>query len=155
MNNSTETVPSWSNANDEKEFTLKKWKKLHNRVELMVDSLMWTGHHKHPLEVLLWDLTKLISRLESEVKGEGKEIKITFKGSLTGKTCSIIVAQTRPDLYVIKMASWLGALWCEDVTYFYDKKKQDRVARYLEFDLTMMDTIKDVIDKEEAMRNEH
>jgi len=82
-------------------------------------------------------------------------MKITFKGSLTGKTVSTIVAETRPDLYVIKMASWLGALWCEDVTYFYGKKKQDRVARYLEFDLTTMDTIKDVIDREEAMGNEH
>ena len=68
MRTSTETVPSWSNANDEKELTLKKWKKLYNQVELMTDSLMWTGHHKHPLEVMLWDLKKLIARLEQGMK---------------------------------------------------------------------------------------
>jgi len=68
MRNSTETVPSWTSNNDEEEITLKKWKKLYNETEILVDSLMWTGHHKHPLEVMLWDLSKLISRLESGLK---------------------------------------------------------------------------------------
>ena len=68
MRNSTETVPSWTSNNDEEEITLKKWKKLYNEVELMVDSIMWTGHHKHPLEVMLWDVSKLIARLEGGLK---------------------------------------------------------------------------------------
>ena len=68
MRNSTETVPSWTSNNDEEEITLKKWKKLYNETEILVDSLMWIGHHKHPLEVMLWDLSKLISRLESGLK---------------------------------------------------------------------------------------
>ena len=67
MNNSTTTVPIWTN-NNESERTLMKWKKLYNETESLVDSLMWTGHHKHPLEVMLWDLTKLIARLEQGMK---------------------------------------------------------------------------------------
>ena len=67
MRNSTETVPSWTSNNDEEEITLKKWRKLYNQVEILVDSIVvWenSSNRRHPMEVLLWDLTKLISRLE-------------------------------------------------------------------------------------------
>ena len=71
MNNSTETVPSWSNANDENELTLKKWKKLYNEAVILADSVMWMepgGQRSHGMAVLLWDITKLISRLEQGMK---------------------------------------------------------------------------------------
>jgi len=67
MNNSTATIPIWTNDN-ESERTLMKWKKLYNETEILVDSLSWTGHYKHPLGIMLWDLTKLIARLEQGMK---------------------------------------------------------------------------------------
>jgi len=71
MNNSTATVPIWTNDNDEEEITLKKWRKLYNEAVILADSIMWMepgGQRSHGMAVLLWDLTKLISRLESGLK---------------------------------------------------------------------------------------
>jgi len=70
MNNSTATVPIWTNDN-ESERTLMKWKKLYNDAVILADSVMWMepgGQRSHGMAVLLWDLTKLISRLEQGLK---------------------------------------------------------------------------------------
>ena len=71
MRNSTETVPSWTSNNDEEEITLKKWRKLYNEAVILADSIMWRepgGQRSHGMAVLLWDLTKLIARLEQGMK---------------------------------------------------------------------------------------
>lgn len=60
-------IPIWTNAN-EKERVLNKWKKLYKDTEMLIDAITWTGHYKHPLEVMLWDLSKLITRLEQGLK---------------------------------------------------------------------------------------
>ena len=71
MNTDTSaTTPIWTNAN-EQERILDKWKKLYNETQELVDAMTWTGtgsHHKHPLEVMLWDIKKLIARLEQGLK---------------------------------------------------------------------------------------
>ena len=66
----TSTAPIWTNAN-EQERILDKWKKLYNETQELVDARTWTGtgsHHKHPLEVMLYDIRRLITRLEHGLK---------------------------------------------------------------------------------------
>lgn len=50
---------------------LDRWKKLYDETALLIDSMTWVDDkrgHKHPLEMILWDLTKLIARLEQGLK---------------------------------------------------------------------------------------
>ena len=70
MTNDTSTTPIWTNAN-EQERILDQWKRLYHETELLIDAMTWTGPrrgHKHPLEVMLWDVKKLINRLEQGLK---------------------------------------------------------------------------------------
>lgn len=71
MTNDTSTTPIWTNAN-EQERILDKWRKLYHETELLIDTTAWfeTGdnHYKHPREVMFWDLSKLINRLEQGLK---------------------------------------------------------------------------------------
>lgn len=55
-------------ANNEQEPILDKWKKIYHETEMLIDAMTWTGHYKHPLEVMLWDVNKLIARLEQGLK---------------------------------------------------------------------------------------
>jgi hypothetical protein len=71
MTNDTSTNPRRTVDNDEQERILNKWKKLYHETEMLIDAITWTGPrrgHKHPLEVMLWDLSKLITRLEQGLK---------------------------------------------------------------------------------------
>ena len=54
-------------TSNNEEMILLKWKKLQNDTQELVDMMTWTGtgsHYKHPLEVLLWDINRLVERLE-------------------------------------------------------------------------------------------
>lgn len=66
----TSTGIGWTQEN-EQERVLNKWKKLHDETQELVDAMTWVGtgsHHKHPLEVMLYDIKKLIARLEQGLK---------------------------------------------------------------------------------------
>lgn len=70
-------------------------------------------------------------------------MKITFEGIMTGNKLVTYCHESRPDNYVRRMASLLGALWNDSVEYFYNNERQDRIAPYVE-DETMCDTIADM-----------
>jgi hypothetical protein len=72
MTNDTSTNPRRTLTQDnEQERILDQWKKLYHETEMLIDAMTWTGPrrgHKDPLEVMLWDLSKLIARLEQGLK---------------------------------------------------------------------------------------
>ena len=73
-------------------------------------------------------------------------MKITFEGSMTGTQLITYANENRPDNYVRRIAALLGAIWNDNVTYYYGNVQQDRIAPYIA-DETMCDTIADMILK--------
>jgi acyl carrier protein phosphodiesterase len=58
-------------ANNQQELVLDKWKRLYHDIELLIDIITWVDDkrgHKHPLEVMLYDVRRLITRLEHGLK---------------------------------------------------------------------------------------
>ena len=50
---------------------LDKWKQLYQETQELVDAMTWVDDkrgHKHPLEVMLYDIRRLITRLEQGLK---------------------------------------------------------------------------------------
>ena len=64
----TTSIGIWTPSNEE-ERILYKWKKLQQQTQELVDIMIETGnHYKHPLEVMLIDINKLVTWLEQELK---------------------------------------------------------------------------------------